>query len=928
MYRVFTCLTTQHDPRLLVLAVLVCIVESFIALYVYRQIAEARGFVTQKWLAVAGLCTGSSIWATHFVAVLAYDSQLPVAYDVFPTAISLLLAIVATTLGLRLSAAGSRWRAMAGGLIIGLGTAVMHFTGMRALLLPGTITWDMPFVFAAIALGCVFSAAAMLAFRERKGMTGVLAATALLSLAITSMHFTAMTAVTVVPDPTIPVVAAHFSPFILAIVIVVITLVVLCAGFVVSLWESRVARDSALTAGELVNASSQALVLADDGIIVDANRRAIELWGRPLQELIGKPVFGGLLDGYRPHTSTNEIFSFETFMKPAQRAAIPVEIVRQPLHTAMRANEVFAISDLRPLIETTDRLRRMNEELQAREKQLRHQNLLFNTALSHMTQGLCMYDAQQRIVVSNRRYAELYGLTPDQVKPGTLLTDVIEARIANGIYANGSPEAYRQERVSVLGRNLDMVQELNDGRFISILLRLMPGGGYVSTHEDVTERRRIEARLAHMAHHDPLTDLPNRALLRERLEKALKGIRKHDPYLAVLMLDLDRFKEVNDTLGHLVGDLLIKGVAERLREGMRQTATVARFGGDEFAIIEPLGPGDDEEALPRRVQEILSMPMELDGHRVSIGTSIGIAIAPRHGIDPDDLVKKADRALYTAKAAARGSYRFYDEQMDTELQERRALEHELHKALPAGQLELHYQPIVDLKRDEITGFEALMRWNHPMRGPISPTIFIPLAEDSGLITVLTEWALEEACTEAAKWPDHLKVAVNLSVLHFKSRNLVASVSSVLKKTQLQPHRLELEITETVMLNDAESVFAIFRQLHQLGVRIVLDDFGTGFSSLSYLLRFPFDKIKIDRSFISDLAQGGSSLVLVRSLIQMARGLGVSVTAEGIETVEQLEIVRAEGCTEIQGYYISPPRPAAELRQRELRQVITQECAVA
>jgi diguanylate cyclase (GGDEF)-like protein len=810
MYRVLNCLTTQHDERLLVLAIVVCLVESFLDFYVYWQVRETRGTLGTGWLAIAGLCTGAAIWATHFIAMLAYESPAPVSFDPFLTGVSLAVACLLTTSGLYLASSRSAARAIAGGLVIGFGTAAMHFMGMHALKTAGALQWDLPYVFAAIALGCVFTTGAMLVFHRGNSIGAVLAAAVVLALGICSLHFTAMTAVTIVPDPTLEIEPSRFDHFTMAIAIVIVTLMVLGTGFLVSLHESNSARGMATSARELVNAATEALVVAHGGVIVDANCRAAELWGASLEELIGKPVFGCLLEGDRPETRTNGAFSFETYLKTADGGAIPVEIARQPLRTALRADEVFAIDDLRPLIATTDRLRHMNEELQTSEKISRRQNMLFDTALAHMSQGLCMFDAEQRVVVSNRRYAELYGLSVEQVKPGATLREVIEARIANGIYAEGSPEAYRRERLAAITHDMDIMQELNDGRSIAISLRMMPDGGYVSTHEDVTARRRIEARLAHMAHHDPLTDLPNRTLLREKLEKALRGTRKGDPRLAVLMLDLDRFKEVNDTLGHLVGDALIRAVADKLRTGLRQTSTVARFGGDEFAIIEPLGPDDDATALAERVQELVGTSLQLEGHWVSVGITIGIALAPKDGTDPDDLLKRADRALYTAKSEARGSFRFFEQEMDRELQERRALEYDLHQALRAGQLELHYQPIVNLERDEITGFEALMRWNHPSRGAISPVVFIPLAEETGLIHALTEWALQEACTEAVRWPGHLKIAVNLSVLQFKARGLMAMVSDVLADTRLPPDRLELEITETVMLNDAEGVFATFR----------------------------------------------------------------------------------------------------------------------
>ena len=929
MYRVLTCLSTQHDHRLLTLAIVVCVLESFVALYVYQQVSATHGYLGKGWLGVVGLCTGGAIWATHFIAMLAYEDGVPTAYGPVLTVVSLLVAIGVTTFGFSLSSCGRGQRARAsGGAIIGLGIAVMHMIGMKALIIAGTIEWDYTLLAAAVVVGPILMAGAMLSLRKLEGLGGLLTATACLALGILGMHLTAMAAVTIVPDPTIVVPDLSISNSTLALAIVTTTVLVLASGLIASFQDSQAFREARSTR-ELVDAATDALVLAHDGIIVDTNGRTAEMLGGSDIDLRGRRVFGDLLAAEPVGAG---MCTFEAELIAADGTRIPVEVLRQSLeYSASDANEVYAINDLRPLIRTTDRLTRMNEELQVREEQLRTQNVRFDTALSHMTQGLCMFDAEQRIVVCNRRYAELYGLTLEQLPRGTRLDEIVDMRIANGLYAGESPDAYRQERRRSIAHDLDMVQELNDGRFIAISLRLMPDGGYVSTHEDVTERRRMEDQLIHMAHHDPLTDLPNRLLLRRRLEKALKGSRRSDAQLAVLMLDLDRFKEVNDTLGHMVGDALIKAVAQKLRQGMRRKAMVARFGGDEFSIVDHLHPDDDPEALPKRVQELINEPIELDGHWVSVGATIGIAIAPRDGDDPDELLMRADHALYRAKSEARGTYRFFEAQMGAALQERRSLEHDLHEALLAGQLEMHYQPLVNLEHGRIAGFEFLMRWNHPTRGSIPPTLFIPLAEETGLITTLTEWALQEACEEASRWPSDLSVAVNLSVPQFKARNLLPTLAAVLARTGLAPERLELEITETVMLNDAEGVFAIFRQLHELGVRIVLDDFGTGFSSLSYLLRFPFDKIKIDRSFIHGLAQGGNSLVLVRSLIQMARGLGVRVTAEGIETQEQLDIVRAEGCTDAQGYYLSLPKPASEirdLRHRPLRPLKAQEIAVA
>jgi diguanylate cyclase (GGDEF)-like protein len=565
--------------------------------------------------------------------------------------------------------------------------------------------------------------------------------------------------------------------------------------------------------------------------------------------------------------------------------------------------------------EFRQRLECQNHLLQAREAELEEQNLRFQAALRNMSQGLSMFDAEQRLIVCNGRYAEMYGLTPEQVRPGTSFRDIIQSRIANGIsYAGMSPEDYRRERIAPVTTASDKIHELSDGRLIAVARRPMADGGWVTTHEDITERRRIEMRIAHLAHHDALTDLPNRLLLRERLELATASERAEDRCVSVLMLDLDRFKEVNDTLGHPAGDVLLKTVAERLRSCVRETDTIARLGGDEFAIVHRVDEaGPEAAALAKRILELLSAPFDLNGHQATIGTSIGIALAPADGRDPDELLKNADLALYRAKSEGRGIYRFFEPEMDQRMQARRKLEHDLRRALINGEFAVHYQPLVNLEHGEVCGFEALLRWVHPERGNVPPDTFIPLAEETGLIVPIGEWVLRKACAEAASWPSDLKIAVNLSPAQFKCRHLVQTVISALATTGLAAHRLELEITETVMLQDSDGAFETLGQLHRLGVRVALDDFGTGYSSLSNLRKFAFDKIKIDRSFIRDLSDANvDAIAVVRSLAQLGVSLGIATTAEGVETKAQMERVRAEGCTEMQGYYICRPGPAADI----------------
>ena len=415
-----------------------------------------------------------------------------------------------------------------------------------------------------------------------------------------------------------------------------------------------------------------------------------------------------------------------------------------------------------------------------------------------------------------------------------------------------------------------------------------------------------------MALHDGLTDLPNRTLLNERLEHALALVRPGE-IVAIHLLDLDLFKNVNDTLGHAVGDKLLKAVTERLRALAGEVDTIARMGGDEFAIVQTaLAEPTDAAALAARIIEVIGQPYDVDGHHVMVGTSVGIAVGPADGAHADQLTRNADLALYRAKSEGRGTLRFFEAGMDVRMQARRELEQDLRNALAADQFELHYQPVLNLARNDITGVEALVRWRHPERGMIPPGEFIPLAEEIGLILPLGEWAIREACRTAVTWPGSLRVAVNLSPVQFRNPGLVQVVVNALAESGLAPQRLELEITEGILLHDSKATLAMLFALREMGVRIAMDDFGTGYSSLSYLQTFPFDKIKIDRSFIKDITQATGSLNIVRAVAAMAKGLGMTTTAEGVETQAQLDAVKTEGCTEMQGFLLSRALPAPEI----------------
>jgi diguanylate cyclase (GGDEF)-like protein/PAS domain S-box-containing protein len=696
---------------------------------------------------------------------------------------------------------------------------------------------------------------------------------------------------------------------------------------------------------------------------------------------------------------------------------VPVPVVPEVLRAKVK---VFA-----ELYRKTRQLEQLNREQ-------------LDMALNNMRQGLVLYDSDYRLVLCNRRFLDMYGLSPDTAKPGCTFRDILSQRKATGTFS-GDPDQYITEMVDHV-RGLTRIAPLPDGRMISVKNSPAPNGGWVSIHDDVTEQRRmeqerdrsqkflntivenapipifvkeasglryvlvnragekfwgtsraemvgktahdlfekneadliaardeqllrsdqpsfderqihtprngirnivsrrltvceddgksryvigviedvterklVEKRIAHMAHYDALTDLPNRFLLRERLEQELTYVRRGGQ-LAVLYLDLDHFKSVNDTLGHATGDELLKSAADRLRGCLRDADFIARLGGDEFAIIQTtLDQPADAAVLAQRLRDqIIRAPFELNSHQFVVDMSVGIALAPNDSTDVDQLMRSADMALYGAKSEGRGTYRFFEPEMDARMKRRRALELDLRKALVNGEFELYYHPIVSVQNNQISCCEALLRWHHPERGMILPAEFIPVAEETGLMVPIGEWVLRQACRDAAAWPTDIRVAVNVSPVQLRNETWSRTVVSALLASGLSPLRLELEITESVLMQNNEATLGTLHWFRQLGVRIAMDDFGTGYSSLSYLRSFPFDKIKIDRSFVDDHLNSADTLKIVQAIASLAGGLNMITTAEGVETERQLEIIRAAGCTEMQGYLFSPPRPAAEI----------------
>jgi diguanylate cyclase (GGDEF)-like protein len=562
-------------------------------------------------------------------------------------------------------------------------------------------------------------------------------------------------------------------------------------------------------------------------------------------------------------------------------------------------------------------LERQNFALRERDQALHTQNVLFNAALNNMSHGLLMTDTNYRVIVCNNRFLDLFKLRVDDVTPGMTATQLFHAIQHGGQIDMETAKAIFMEQL-VLGASRRVgtfIAGDDDGRALAVSQRPLADGGWVATYEDVTEQQRAERRIRFMAHHDALTKLPNRALFRSRLDDALRDLSEKGPGLALLYLDLDKFKNVNDTLGHPVGDALLEAAAQRLQSCLRATDIVARLGGDEFAIVHTADDlPDAAKFLAQRVISSLSAPYQMAGRNAVVGVSVGIAIATDVGISTDTLLKNADMALYQAKTSGRGTCCVFDAEMDAKLHARLAIEEEMRIALDQQQFEIMYQPLYDCRTERTSGFEALLRWNHPVRGVVLPDQFIPLAEELGLIQTIGAWVLQKVCADSQYLPQDLKFAVNLSPMQLKSDDIVTKVTSALAVAGMEAGRLELEITETTLLTNNEATVALLFRLRELGLKISLDDFGTGYSSLSYLRTFPFDKIKIDRSFVREMDRRNDCVAIVGSIIELANKLGIATTAEGVETVAQLQQLRDFGCSEAQGYLLGVPRSLAEVQE--------------
>jgi diguanylate cyclase (GGDEF)-like protein/PAS domain S-box-containing protein len=905
MFRVLTCLTGEHDLRLVALAGIVCFVASLTAINLFHRARLTTHRTRAIWIITAGAATGCGIWATHFVAMLAYAPGLPIGYDIGLTALSLVAAISVTSIGIAVAVCvPSQWSGAVGGGIVGTAVASMHYLGMFAVQLPGQIGWALELVASSIILGIVFGAAALALAVRRNDTRATIIAAVLLTLAIVSHHFTAMGAVEVVPDPTRVVNQFSLSPTSLAWAIANAAMAILGMSLASAMADRRL-RAKDLQIATAMNNMPQGVVMFDvEERLIVCNNRYIEMYdlspevvkpGCTLREVISHRLLAGGLD-MDPDRYRTELLeamaqgrTHSRIVDTADGRAI--SIINRPI---AGGDWVGTHEDI--------------TERRKSERELERAKTFLNTVIENVPATIVVKELpEMRYALVNRAGERYFNVERDQML-GKTAADIFPEAVAKAIVTED--EAVLRAGSAIFFDEHPIYSPAGMRFVTANRLPIFENGKpkyLLAVIEDVTARKRAEAQIAHMAHHDTLTDLPNRTAFTQYLAQMFERATTSNESFAVVSVDLDRFKEVNDVFGHAIGDAVLKEIAKRLAAA-GEGAFLARLGGDEFIFVVADGVQPvSAEALGNRLLTAVAQDLEIEEHQLQIGLSIGVAIFPADGRDATTLLANADAALYRAKADGRGSMRFFEPKMDERLRERRALQHDLRSALTHNELILHYQPQA-LIGGAIIGFEALVRWHHPVRGIVSPGTFIPIAEESGTIIQIGEWILREACREAASWPRPLQIAINLSPVQFRQGDLAGLVHSILLETGLAAHRLEFEITEGVLIGDSARALSILRRLKALGVRIAMDDFGTGYSSLSYLQSFPFDKIKIDRAFISNVEKNDQSAAIVRAVIGLGRGLHLPVVAEGVETPDQLEFLLREECDEVQGFLIGRPLP--------------------
>jgi diguanylate cyclase len=767
--KVLTCLTVDHDLRLVAVAAAICALGSLVAMRLFMRARISDGVMRRQWLLMAGTAAGSATWATHFLAMLAFAPGLPTGYDPFLTLISLLVAVVTMTAAFGIAG----WSTHAiypklGGALVGLAISAMHYTGMAGFRTAGIVQWDPVLVLFSVIFSVGFGVLAIALTQSAGTWRGRYGAAGALVLAICSLHFTAMGAVVILPDPLIDVPLGAVPNHVMVFFIAAASAMVMAIGVSAYFADKRANGEAQTRLRRLANAAIEGLIIVKDNRIMDVNTSFEELTGYRRDKILSRDLFDNILtiEGGVPATATVRT---EGLLRGADGKTIPIELLSKP-------------------------------------------------------------------------------------------ADVL-------------------------------------------------AGSRVYSVRDLTEKKSAEGRIHYLAHFDSLTGLPNRTSFLERLEAEIGEAGERRTRFALLSFDLDRFKETNDIFGHATGDAVLAEISKRLASCLGDCEYAARFGGDEFFAI--VSPADDPERIMEFADRILATvraPLSMEGNALSVGASIGIALYPDDALSATDLMANADLAMYRAKENQGSKACFFESGMDLRVRERRALARDLRQALANEEFELYYQPQSRLTDNQTIGYEALIRWNHPVKGLIPPNDFIPIAEETGLIVPIGEWVLRKACATAASWAEPYLIAVNLSPVQFSHGSLPETVHSILIETGLTPKRLELEVTESLLISDPDIALHTLRRLKALGVAIAMDDFGTGYSSLSTLQSFPFDKIKIDRSFVDKLDKQRKSASIIRAVLALGRSLEIPVLAEGIETKAHLDFLRKEGGDEAQGYFLGRPMP--------------------
>jgi diguanylate cyclase (GGDEF)-like protein/PAS domain S-box-containing protein len=920
MYDLILCVRDQHDAGLIAIAGALCLLTAIAAVLMARRATHADNSLRRVWFIGAGVCTGLGAWATHFVAMLGYDPGVAVGYSAPETLASLVIAVAAATGGFLIAGrAGSRKHRIIAALIIGGGLALMHYLGMMAVEMPAILRWSPGWIAISLAFAIGLTFLALEAGLGRAGPASGMVSGASLLVAVLGLHFAGMTAATPIPS------ARHFDaamilgPVQLASMITAAALITLVCGIVTAVSSLRVQAATAVREREfriLVQGISDYAIymLTPEGRVASWNAGAGKLKGYSEEEALGRQ----LGDFYLPEDRAAG--KPERALERARaegRFTVEGWRVRKDGSRFWAHVTTEAVHDERGIFRGYAKITRDMTKPKQDQDRLLKTSANLDAALTYMHQGLCLYGEDSKLILWNQRFCDLYGLAPDALQVGMTAEEVLYAALSK---INGAPVS--DERIALAFDRLEkclsddsggsVSVEYDNGMHVFMAHRHLEDGGWVSTYEDVTAHRRSEAQIAYMALHDDLTGLPNRSHFNRCLDEAIAKASHEGERIGIAVVDLDRFKEINDNWGHAAGDALLRAIAEKLGRDNPTDGFFARLGGDEFGAFFPYSDETELEACIARIERAFTQTVVLESCKFGAGASIGVASYPTDGEQREKVLNNADLAMYRAKGMIGTNVCYYERGMDEKARAIRQLANDLRHAIDRNELSLAFQDQRSLTTDEVIGYEALLRWNHSQRGSIPPSEFIPIAEQSGEIIAIGEWVLREACRQAAQWTKPLKVAVNLSPIQLTQIDLVEMVIATLAETGLSPRRLELEITETAIIADKARALHILRSLKALGITVAIDDFGIGYSSLDTLNSFPFDKIKIDKSFLLESSTSPQARAIIRAVLALGRSLNVPVLAEGLESADQLDLLKIEGCDEAQGYLFGRPRPGGEI----------------